>query len=149
MLGKTIADPEGIEGRRGAVAGLGLLDVETIIGGDKTVVAVTGTHVPTGELIAGYEIHLGQTHGIDCVRPVVDLDGRLDGAQSGDGRVFGTYVHGLFAGDGYRRAFLRSLGAVASDIRYEANVDAVLDELAEHLERYVDIDRLLAIAADR
>ena len=54
MLGRIIADPDGIEGTPGSIAGLGLLDVETIIGGDKTTVSVTGRHLPTGETVSGY-----------------------------------------------------------------------------------------------
>ena len=145
MLGRRISDPGGVEGG-GAVDGLGLLDVATAMGGDKVTAPVTGRHLATGATVAGYEIHLGRTEGPDCARPVLDLGGRLDGAQSGDGRVAGTYVHGLFAADGFRRAFLDGLGGAGSDLRYEAGVDAALDALAAHLERHVDIDRLLAIA---
>jgi adenosylcobyric acid synthase len=147
MLGKTISDPDGMEGRKGVVAGLGLLDVDTVISGDKSTNAVRGTHLPTAESIAGYEIHLGKTSGPDCARPLVDLGGRADGAQSVDGRVAGTYVHGLFAADGFRELFLRELGAQPSGVAYEAAVEATLDRLADHLERNIDVDRLLAIAA--
>ena len=149
MLGRRIVDPAGIEGRPGAVDGLGLLDVETVVGGDKLTVAVAGRHVPTGAPIAGYEIHLGRTTGPDCGRPVLDLDGRHDGARSRDGLVAGSYVHGLFAADGFRGAWLGELGVKASDVRFEALVEEALDGLAAHLERHVDIDRLLAIANSR
>lgn len=146
MLGRTIADPAGVEGRADEVAGLGLLDVESVMGGGKVTVAVAGRHAASGEAVTGYEIHLGRTSGPDTARPFLDLGGRPDGAQSPDGRVVGTYVHGLFASDGFRRAFLASLGAAASELRFEHAVDAALDALAEHLERYVDIDRLLTVA---
>jgi adenosylcobyric acid synthase len=145
MLGRTIADPGGVEGPAGTVAGLGLLDVETVISGDKTTIAVSGRHVPSGEAVRGYEIHLGRTAGPDCARPVVDLGGRRDGATSADGLVAGTYVHGLFASDAFRRVFLAQAG-VASSLAYEATVETALDDLADHLERHVAIDRLLAIA---
>jgi adenosylcobyric acid synthase len=145
MLGQTIADPDGIEGPAGTVAGLGLLDVDTMLAGDKATVTVVGLHGETGEAIAGYEIHLGRTIGADCARPVLDLDGRADGAMSPDGIVAGTYVHGLFAADGFRRAFLGH-AASGSSVSYEATVEAALDTLADHLERHVAIDRLLAIA---
>ena len=103
----SIADPEGVEGRAaGAVAGLGLLDVETVLGGDKTTAPVAGRHVGSGEAVSGYEIHLGRSDGPDCARPFLEIDGRPDGAVSADGLVAGTYVHGLFASDGFRRAFL-------------------------------------------
>ncbi len=150
MLGGTIGDPAGVEGAPGVVAGLGLLDIDTVLTGDKTTVAVSGRHVATGEDIAGYEIHLGRTNGPDCARPVLDIDGRVDGATSVDGLVAGTYVHGLFAADGFRRKFLAALGVrPASGLQYEAAVEATLDRLADHLERHIDIDALLAIAGYR
>ncbi len=145
MLGRTIANPDGVEGPAGIVAGLGLLDVETVLGGDKATVAVSARHVGSGESLSGYEIHLGGTTGPDCARPVVDIGGRPDGAGSPDGLVMGTYVHGLFAADGLRRACLAALGA-PSALRYEAAVETALDGLAHHLETHVAIDRLLAIA---
>jgi adenosylcobyric acid synthase len=143
MLGRTISDPDGIEGPAGVVTGLGLLDVETTLTADKTTVAVSGREIATGEAVRGYEIHLGATQGPDCARPMVDLGGRLDGARSRDGRVAGTYMHGLFVADGFRRAFLT---LEPSDVAYEADVEAALDALAEHVERYVDVDALLEIA---
>lgn len=146
MLGRSIADPDGVEGALGMVPGLGLLDVATTMGGDKVTVPVAGHHVGSGEAVSGYEIHMGRTTGPDCARPFLDLDGRPDGAVSSSGRVIGTYVHGVFAGDGFRRAFLAGLGATASDLAYEQGVEAALDALAAHLERHVDIDALLAIA---
>ncbi len=146
MLGRTIADPGGVEGPARTVPGLGLLDVETVLGGDKATVAVAGRDVAAGEAVTGYEIHLGRTTGADCARPVVDLGGRVDGARSADGLVAGTYVHGLFAADGFRRAYLAALGAPSSTLRYEAAVEAALDGLADHLEAHVAIDRLLAVA---
>ena len=146
MLGRTIADPAGIEGRAATVPGLGLLDVDTVLSPDKTTMPVSGRHLESGEPIAGYEIHLGRTEGPDRSRPFADLDGRPDGARSTDGLVSGTYAHGIFAADGFRRAFLAGLGARASDLRYETVVEEALDRLADHLERHVAIDRLLAIA---
>ena len=145
MLGRAIADPDGIEGAVETVAGLGLLDVTTVLSGDKTTLPVSGRHVASGQNIDGYEIHLGATSGPDCDRPVVDLGGRLDGATSADGLIAGTYVHGLFASDSFRRAFLAEAG-IASSLAYEASVEAALDGLADHLERHVAIDRLLEIA---
>ena len=135
--------------RPGVVAGLGLLDVETVLSRDKATVAVSGRHAMTGEEVTGYEIHLGVTAGADCARPMLDLGGRTDGAQSADGLVGGTYVHGLFAADGFRRAFLAGLGVPPSDLRYEATIETTLDALAAHLERHVDIDALLAISGYR
>ncbi|MGQ7794351.1 cobyric acid synthase [Faunimonas sp. B44] len=145
MLGRTIADPGGAEGPRGRVAGLGLLDVDTVLTGDKRTLKVDGRHLATGTAVSGYEIHLGRTEGADCERPIVEIGGRHDGAVSADGLVSGTYVHGLFSSDGFRAAFLAQFG-VGSSCRYEAEVDAVLDRLAGHLEAHLDLEMILAIA---
>jgi adenosylcobyric acid synthase len=146
MLGRSIEDPEGIEGCGDAVKCLGLLDVATVMSTDKTTTAVGGLHIASKEEVEGYEIHLGRTSGPDCVRPFFDLGGRTDGAQSADGRVAGTYLHGLFASDAFRRAYLQGLGGEGSGFRYEAHVEAALDALGDHLERHVAIDRLLEFA---
>jgi len=145
MLGRTIADPEGIEGTAGRFEGLGLLDIETVLEGDKTTRVVRGAHAESGAAVAGYEIHMGRTTGTDCARPFLRIEGAPEGAVSADGRVAGTYVHGLFTDDAFRAAFLRAHGT-QSDLSYDATVDAVLDELAVHIERAIDADALMAIA---
>ncbi len=117
MLGQTIADPEGIEGPAATVEGLGLLDISTVMSADKSTRLVQGIHCATGTAIEGYEIHLGRSEGPDCARPVVTIDGRPDGASTADGRVQGTYVHGLFTGDAFRKAWLANLG-IASSLAY-------------------------------
>jgi adenosylcobyric acid synthase len=147
MLGRTIHDPEGLEGRAESVSGLGLLHVETVLKPDKTLTEVEARHLATGLPLRGYEIHLGATHGPDCQRPFAHVGDRPDGAQSRDGRIAGTYLHGCFASDGFRRAFLARLGATGDAFHYEAAVEDALDGLARHLESHLDIDRLLAMAA--
>jgi len=147
MLGTRLDDPEGSEGPAGSIDGLGLLDVTTRLGGAKTLTEVTGRDRLTGEAIYGYEMHIGVTTGPGCERPLLDLAGHADGACSADGRVMGCYVHGLFASDAFRHAFLNRLRArSASGLAYEQLVDALLDRLADHLARHVDLDRLLSIA---
>ncbi|MGO3934027.1 cobyric acid synthase [Rhodopseudomonas pseudopalustris] len=148
LLGRTIADPDGIDGPASTAPGLGLLAIDTVMTGDKSTVQVRGSHVGSGLPIEGYEIHIGRSDGPDCARPLLDLHGRFDGAISADGRVQGCYVHGLFSSDGFRRAFLAQFG-IASSLAYEARVDAALDALADHLEQHVDIARLLQIAHSR
>jgi adenosylcobyric acid synthase len=148
MLGKTIADPDGVDGRAGTVDGLGLLDITTIMRGDKSTTLVNGTHCATGAAVEGYEIHLGRSDGPDCARPVLALDGRPDGAGSADGQVQGTYVHGLFTGDAFRKAWLAQLG-IASTLAYETRIETALDALADHLEAHLDIEKLLRIARGR
>lgn len=147
MLGRTLADPHGIEGAPRTVPGLGLLDVETVMTPEKRLEAVTGTSLADGLPLTGYEMHIGATSGPDAARPLVRLaDGRLDGAVSADGLVSGTYLHGLFADDRQRAAWLARLGARASGHAYEAGVEEALDALAGHLEAHVDLGRLLALA---
>ncbi len=148
MLGRALADPDGIEGPPGTAAGLGLLDVETVLSGDKTLENVGGVDLASGEKIHGYEMHLGLTEGPGRARPWLKLaDGRAEGAISRDGRVMGSYVHGLFAADGFRRAFLSGLRSGRGHAQaYEARVEETLDALADHLETHMDLDRLLAAA---
>src|SRR6185295_16656214 len=106
MLGCTVADPLGIEGPAGSIEGLGLLDVVTEMTPDKSTIPVQGRDCATGAAVSGYEIHLGRTEGPDCARPTLMIGDRPDGAASPDGRVRGTYVHGLFTSDEFRRAWL-------------------------------------------
>ena len=146
MLGRLVSDPDGLEGAPGSVAGLGLLDVETVLAGPKTVAEAAG-ETPDGIPLSGYEIHMGRTEGPDTARPLHRLaGGRPDGARSPDGRVAGTYVHGLFGGDRYRSAWLRGLGTESAIDDHGALVEKTLDGLAAHLEAYLDIDRLIAMA---
>ena len=146
MLGATIRDPLGLEGPAGEVAGLGLLAVETELTPDKTLTLVAAKHATTGEAITAYEIHLGRTDGADCARPFSFIGDKPDGAVSANRRMMGTYLHGCFASDGFRAAFLGQLGAPSSDLRFAGLIDATLDELAHHLEKHVDLDRLLDMA---
>ncbi len=147
MLGRTVSDPDGIEGPLGAVPGLGLLDVETVLGGDKTLRRCAGVSVAEEAPFLGYEIHVGRTFGPDVARPLLRFDdGRPDGAVAQSGRVCGCYVHGLFNDDRQRRVWLDWIGAPSSELDYERDVDATLDALAAHLELHLAIDELLAVA---
>ncbi|GGE17051.1 cobyric acid synthase [Aureimonas endophytica] len=147
MLGRRIRDPHRIEGDVAEAEGLGLLDVETVLEPDKTV-RETRAVSPAGLPLEGYEIHLGRTEGPDRARPVALIDGRAEGAASADGRVFGTYLHGLFAADAWRRDFLARLGHTAGPRDHRAALDAALDEIAAALARHLDVEALLAIAQD-
>ncbi len=147
MLGRLVADPNGIEGAPETTLGLGLLDIETTLTRDKTLVEVSGMSIPDGAPFSGYEMHVGQTAGPDCDRPMLRFaDGRLDGAASVDGRVRGTYVHGLFAGDRARASLLSWFGAKAGGFSFEMDIDRVLDALADHLAVDIDLDHLLSLA---
>ena len=147
ILGEIIADPDGIEGPPGEAPGLGLLNVRTILRGEKSLVEQVGKEISSGEEIRGYEMHIGKTEGPDTERPWLTLaDGRPEGAISLDGRIFASYLHGVFAADGFRRGFLEKIGQVSANTKYEILVDDALNELALHLERHIDLDVLLSIA---
>jgi adenosylcobyric acid synthase len=146
MLGRTVHDPGGIEGPAGTVDGLGLLDVETTLLADKRLEPVHGT-TQDGTTFSGYEMHMGATDGPDRDRPFAHLaDGSPEGAVSADGLAAGTYVHGVFADDAQRSAWLSRLGAAPAAVSYDALVEQTLDRLAVHLARHLDIDRLLSLS---
>jgi adenosylcobyric acid synthase len=147
MLGREIHDPDGIEGPPRSVDGLGLLDVTTVLTAEKRLDAVSGVTPPDGIPLTGYEMHVGETSGPALACPFARLDnGRVDGAVSPDGRIAGTYVHGLFGHDAQRRRWLELIAAPTSDLDYERTIEDVLDRLAEHLESHLDIDALWRIS---
>ena len=146
MLGRRIADPHGIEGTPGEASGLGLLDVDTVLEGDKVLRPVRG-HAAGGNAFRGYEIHIGRTTGPGLDRPFLAIDGEgPHGATSADGRIAGAYVHGLFEAADMRAALLRDLGAKSSGRDHAHVVDAALDEIAAVLEQAIDIAALAEIA---
>lgn len=145
MLGRSIADPDGIEGSPGEVPGLGHLDVVTVMQPKKQLSLTKGIYRPTGGEVEGYEIHLGKTTGPDCGRAWLDIDGRAEGAANAEGRVRGCYLHGLFASDAFRESFLEELGA-PSELSFNESVDRTLDALAQHIESHFDVDLLLSLA---
>ena len=147
MLGHSVSDPDGIEGPAGSRDGLGLLDIATELAGDKSLRAVKGRTVADTITVSGYEMHIGRTTGPATQHPMIKLeDGRSDGATSADGRIAGTYLHGFFAGDAQRAAWLARLGAPASALAYDELVDQTLDALAAHLEAHLDVTKLLSLA---
>lgn len=147
MLGRSIADPHGIEGPASRVPGLGHLDVETVMEPLKHLSLKSGIHPASGTDLSGYEIHIGETHGPDTARAWLRFDDQPEGAAAPSGRVEGCYMHGIFNSDAFRRAYLEKFG-VTSSLDFETGVDDTLDALAAHVERYMDIDLLLTLAAD-
>ena len=146
MLGRSVADPGGVEGPAGIADGLGLLDVETVLTPAKTLKHVDGTAM--GAPFAGYEMHMGETHGPDTARPVGCLsEGGVEGATSRDGLVAGTYIHGLFGVSAQRAAWLAPLGVAGGGVDHHASVDAALDAVAAELEAHLDVKGLLAMAS--
>jgi adenosylcobyric acid synthase len=145
-LGRKVHDPDGIEGPRGTAAGLGLLDVETTLSGEKRLEPVAGA-TSDGAPFTGYEMHMGVTEGADCARPFARLaDGSAEGAVSADGRVMGTYIHGLFANDSQRSAWLKRFAPGGAAIAYDTLIEETLDKLAAHLATHIDVDRLLTLS---
>lgn len=147
MLGRSVSDPLGLEGEDRAVEGLGLLDIETEMAPEKTVRNIKARSAEHDVDLSGYEIHLGVSHGPDCARPMTILDGRPDGAISPDGKVSGTYLHGLFDSDAYRAKLLAGFGIRGGTTNYRADVDAALDEIAAELDRLVGFERLMRTSA--
>ncbi|MER8422322.1 cobyric acid synthase [Mesorhizobium sp. M1403] len=146
MLGHSVRDPDGIEGSVTETQGLGLLDVETVMEPEKTVRNVSARSVPFDLPLEGYEIHLGRTTGPDTLRPSAVINGVDDGAISADGKVSGTYMHGLFSADAFRAKFLESLGVMGGGIDYRAEVERALDEIAAELETHLDCDAIFGLA---
>ncbi len=146
MLGHSVDDPEGIEGAPGKTTGLGLLDLETVMTPDKRLTETSAVHAPSGQAFTGYEIHIGQTDGPDRARPFARVAGQPEGAVSADGRVQGSYLHGMFRDDGFRTAWLAQFGVQASSQSYGQTIEDTLDALAAHMEAHLDIDGLLAAA---
>ncbi len=144
MLGRTIADPDGIEGQPGTSLGLGLLDIDTILGPIKELRVESAIHVTSGTPITGYHMHMGVTSGPDRARPFTRIGQNDEGARSNDGLVAGTYMHGAFANDAFRHAFLNT----SSGVHHNELVEAALDGLAHHLASHLDLDGILRLAGE-
>ncbi len=151
MLGRVVRDPLGLEGPAGEAPGLGLLDVETVLDGEKTVREVDFVHVQSASAGRAYEIHLGVTHGADTARAPFRVGERAEGAASADGRVTGSYLHGVFSADAVRAAWLGAIAApgLTLSLSYEDDVEATLDRLAAHLQEHLDIEAILSLARRR
>ena len=143
MLGCAVHDPQGIEGDAGSSVGFGFLDLETVLGPHKQLRNVTGRLALGDALLRGYEIHCGTSDGSALSRPSSRFDdGRVDGAVSDDGKVVGTYVHGIFDHPDALAAMLRWAGlpdAQRLDIHAlrEASIDRLADAIDAHLDRGV------------
>jgi adenosylcobyric acid synthase len=147
MLGRSIADPGGLEGPAEAVEGLGLLAVDTVLTQAKTLTETDGFERFTGEPVRGYEMHVGETQGSDTARPLLRLSGRHDGAVTDDGRIAGCYLHGLFGSDAFRAAYLSQLSGRSMAMRnYETGVEDALDALAAGIETHLNVDGLINAA---
>lgn len=149
MLGMEIADLHGVDGPPGKAAGLALLEIRTGMEAGKTVRPASGKCALTGTPVSGYEIHVGESGGPDTARPMFDLAGQAEGARSADGLIEGSYLHGVFANDRFREAWLQRAGigdGAGAALDYPAAVENALDELAEAVESALDIEAMLALA---
>ncbi|MFT8897322.1 MAG: cobyric acid synthase [Acetobacter sp.] len=147
MLGQLISDPDGVEGSVTETAGLGLLDVTTRLTSDKRLVEMNGLLLPENVPVSGYEIHMGRTTGAACERPFASIAGQNEGACSADGRIWGTYLHGVLSSGAVRQALLNRIGLDTGPLRdHDEDVEEALDSWADHLEKHVDIGALLALA---
>ena len=150
MLGTQLCDPLGIESQMRSLKGLGFMDFTTTLAEKKRVTEVTGRHLQSDLPVTGYEIHCGRSTGRALARPFIRLDLKGEGGAAMHdgaiaGHVAGTYIHGLFANDAFRRAFL-ALSPRLWGPNYGDTVDGALDELAAHLARHLDCKRILALA---
>ncbi|OUJ16218.1 cobalamin biosynthesis protein CobQ [Acetobacter orientalis] len=167
MLGQSIADPYGTEGPACTTQGLGLLEIETILSAEKYLFEKEGfVKQPQPQpqpqpQVMGYEMHIGRTTGVGCKHPLLELAGQPEGAVSTNGQVYGSYLHGIFGSRAARMALLARAGGQAfapGGNWYEAGrtanlpahhndvVENALNALADHLERFIDLDALLALA---
>ncbi|WP_297322627.1 cobyric acid synthase [uncultured Bartonella sp.] len=146
MLGKNIYDPLAQESANTAIEGLGLLDMTTEIGSQKITRNVVARHVASGLPLEGYEIHMGSTKGADCKRAPIRINDCDEGAMSPTGRIWGTYLHGLFNADAFRRYFVKTLGAQPDEISYEDKIDNALNKIADELAAIVNIEALFQLA---
>ncbi|VAX15994.1 Cobyric acid synthase [hydrothermal vent metagenome] len=147
IIGSSIHDPDGVESGKGGAKGLGFIKLETTLAVEKTLKRVDGTHLGSGFALTGYEIHHGKTTFNNAEALVKRDDGEVIGAQSGDGLIWGTYLHGLFDKDEFRRWFVDRLrvrkgfkpkGRVVA--RYD--IESALDRLADMFRANVDLDRI-------
>ncbi|EJF88934.1 cobyric acid synthase CobQ [Bartonella tamiae Th307] len=146
MLGKNIIDPLAVEGTLTKVEGLSLMNVNTLIAKQKQTRNVEALHLPTNIKIKGYEIHLGETTGPDCAQGLFRIAETIDGASSSDGKIWGTYLHGLFQSAIFRKNLLKKFGAISDGINHFERLDEALNKIANRLENVIDSERLFHLA---
>lgn len=144
MLGRSVDDPDGVEGEAGRSDALGLLDLDTVLTREKRLARVSGRCAfnpsAADAAVEGYEIHMGVSSGAALARPAFEIDGRGEGACSDDGQVLGSYLHGMFDHPAACAALLRWAGlhsehAVDAAALREASLDRIADAAAPLLDR--------------
>ncbi|MBX7145926.1 MAG: cobyric acid synthase [Alphaproteobacteria bacterium] len=148
MLGSILHDPNGIEGVQGSFEGIGLLPLETIFKENKILKRNNGFIVGSMEEISGYEIHNGETKSLESLPSMITLmDGQEIGFSSKDKKIFGCYWHGLFAQDNFRQSFLKRIKSdFQGTLKYQENINNILDDWTIILEEVLDISAILKIA---
>jgi adenosylcobyric acid synthase len=147
MIGAGIADPHKLETDGKTIEGLGFLNVVTVLAKEKTLTRFSGRHIESGLPVYGYEIHHGLSENA-ALKPVsTNSAGGFDGATSAQGAVWGTYVHGIFDSDEFRRWFIDKLRvrrglAPKGRVMSVYNIEAALDRLADTVRKSMDIKRI-------
>ncbi len=146
ILGRTIHDPYALESAGKEIAGLGLLDITTTLEKDKTLTRQTSIHIDSGEEVHGYEIHHGRTSSRH--KGVLRLsDGAIAGESSKNNRIWGSYLHGIFDADPFRRWFIDRLRKrcglkPVERIVSHYDLEPAFDRLAETVRKKLDMDKI-------
>ena len=146
MLGNMLHDPHGLEGKPQSCHGLGLFNKQTTLQAEKILTRVKGELIMNQSSITGYEIHMGVTQGPALINPAIKLEDKNDGAMSDDGKIIGTYLHGLFESTESCNALLGWAGlknSAAPD--YNDLREQGINQLADCLQDNIDINQLMAI----
>ncbi|MDO9043510.1 MAG: cobyric acid synthase [Desulfocapsaceae bacterium] len=146
MLGNLIEDPLAIESDQGAIAGLGLLPMTTVLAADKKLTRQHGVHTESGQPVHGYEIHHGRTQS-DLPPTLAFTDGSGCGASNASGQIWGSYLHGIFDSDPFRRWFINRLRqrkglSTLSGIPASYDLEPAFDRLAATVRESVDMSRI-------
>jgi adenosylcobyric acid synthase len=143
LLGRTISDPHGIESPGTELFGLDLLPIDTVLEKDKTLTRTEARHRISDQKVHGYEIHHGRSRGEEVLPALIGTGGQPMGACRGDGLVWGSYLHGLFDADGFRRWFidrlrqrkgLQPLGTVQACYDLEPAFERLADTVRQSLD---------------
>jgi cobyric acid synthase CobQ/L-threonine-O-3-phosphate decarboxylase len=144
MLGEQISDPQGLESRQGQAPGVALLPLTTTLAPEKTLTRTQGRHDQSGCEVWGYEIHHGQTSATGGRACFHTDQGEVLGLANDRGRVWGTYLHGLFDADQFRRWFIDELRQRRGleplrEVQVCYDVDQALDRLADVVRESMDV----------
>jgi len=147
MIGKEIRDPQRVESGAGTATGLELLDVQTVMAVEKTLLRASARHIPSGFEIQGYEIHHGQSLTNTLAPLLVRPDGASAGLTNAEGRIWGTYLHGIFDADLFRRWFIDRLRvrrgwSTLGQVSAVYSIEPALDQLATIVRRSLKMDAI-------